>query len=60
MRGYLILAIIPVLLNYVTPGVTTIYAATGCGNFWGSFFEQKINFGVSFLAKSQVFRKITL
>ena len=35
-------------------GVTTIYAGTGCAIFWGAFFEQKINFGVSFLVKSQV------
>ena len=39
----------------------------GCAIFWGAFFEQKINFGVSFLVESQVvinlgynFRKITL
>ena len=35
-------------------GVTTIYTGTGCAIFWGAFFEQKINFGVSFLLKSQV------
>ena len=35
-------------------GVTTIYAGTGCATFGMSFFEQKINFGVSFLVKSQV------
>ena len=35
-------------------GVTTICAGTGCTIFWGAFFVQKINFGVSFLVKSQV------
>ena len=35
-------------------GVTTIYAGTGSAIFWGAFFEQKINFRVSFLVKSQV------
>ena len=35
-------------------GVTTIYEGTGCAIFWGAFFEQKINFRVSFLVKSQV------
>ena len=35
-------------------GVTTIYAGTGCAIFWVPFFEQKINFGVSFLVKAQV------
>ena len=34
-------------------GVTTILAGTGCAIFWGAFFKQKINFGVSFLVKSQ-------
>ena len=34
-------------------GVTTIYAGTGCAIFGVPFFEQKINFGVSFLVKSQ-------
>ena len=33
--------------------VTTIYAGTGCVIFGVPFFEQKINFGVSFLVKSQ-------
>ena len=37
-----------------SPGVTTIYAGTGCAIFWVPFLEQKINFGVSFLVKSQV------
>ena len=32
-------------------GVTTIYEGTGCAIFWGAFFQQKINFGVSFLVK---------
>ena len=32
-------------------GVTTIYAGTGCAIFGVPFFEQKINFGVSFLVK---------
>ena len=35
-------------------GVTTIYAGAGCAIFRVPFFEQKINFGVSFLVKSQV------
>ena len=35
-------------------GVTTIYEGTGCAIFWGAFFQLKINFGVSFLVKSQV------
>ena len=29
-------------------GVTTIYAGTGCAIFGVHFFEQRINFGVSF------------
>ena len=36
-------------------GGTTIYAGTGCAIFGVPFFEQKINFGVSFLVKSQLF-----
>ena len=38
---------------HLQPGVevTTIYAGTGCAIFGVSFFEQKINFGVSFLVK---------
>ena len=35
-------------------GVTTIYEGTGCSIFWSAFFQLKINFGVSFLVKSQV------
>ena len=35
-------------------GVATINAGTGCAIFGVPFFEQKINFGVSFLVKSQV------
>ena len=35
-------------------GVTTIYASTRCLIFWVPFFEQKINFLVSVLVKSQV------
>ena len=38
-------------------GVTTIHAGRGCAIFWSAFFEQKINFGVSFLVKSQVVKK---
>ena len=48
-------------------GVTTIYAGTGCVIFRVPFFEQIMNFGVSFLLKSQVvmnfgvsLKKITL
>ena len=35
-------------------GVTTIYEGTGCAIFGVPFFQQKINFGVPFLVKSQV------
>ena len=35
-------------------GLTTIYEGTGCAIFWGAFFPAKINFGISFLVKSQV------
>ena len=41
----------------ITPGgggVTIIYEGTGCAIFWYAFFQLKINFGVSFLVKSQV------
>ena len=31
-----------------------IFAGRGCAIFWGAFFEEKINFGVSFYVKSQV------
>ena len=33
---------------------TTIYAGKGCTIFWMPFFEQKINFGVSSVVKSEV------
>ena len=36
-------------------GVTTIYAGTGCAISYGAFFEQTINFEVSFLVKSHGF-----
>ena len=32
-------------------GVTSIYTGTGRAIFWGAFFEQEINFGVSFLVR---------
>ena len=35
-------------------GGTSIYPGKGCAICRGAFFEQKINFGVSFLVKSQV------
>ena len=35
-------------------GVTTISAGTGCAIFWSAFFRAKMNFGESFLLKSQV------
>ena len=37
-------------------GVSTIYEGTGCAIFGVPFFGQKINFGVSFLVKSQEVR----
>ena len=54
-------------LSKLGEGVTTIYAGTGYAISGVPFFEQKINFGASFLVKSQgfinlgcQFRKITL
>ena len=44
------------LMSYQNPGGVTNYHICwhGMCNFWGAFFEQKLNFGVSFLVKSQV------
>ena len=46
------------VINAVSPGgkgvTNTIYAGTGCAIFRVPFFAQKINFGVSFVVKSQV------
>ena len=58
------LSIIPLFLLEVcylvplfvtAPGrVTIVYAGTGRPILWGTFFEQKMNFRVSFLVKAQV------
>ena len=32
-------------------GVTSIYTGTGRAIFWGAFFEQEINFGISCLVR---------
>ena len=40
-------------INAPGGGVTTIYEGTGCAIFGVPFFQQKMNFGVPFLVKSQ-------
>ena len=42
--------------RFEDPGVTIIYAGTGCAIFGVPFIKQKIDFGVSFLVKPQVVR----
>ena len=44
----------PLSVTHPGGGVTTIYAGTGCAIFGVPFFKQQINFGVSFLVKSQL------
>ena len=41
------------LMSDTPGGGGAIHAGTGCAIFGVPFFEQKINFGVSFLEKSQ-------
>ena len=43
----------PALTSFISPGggVTYIYTGTGRAIFWVPFFEQEINFGVSFLVR---------